>query len=121
MHVKSLTFEVFKLDKFNEVKLEHPLKIECMFLTWEVSNELIHHTKHGVTILDGHGAYSGEKVSVFAFDPSGSGVTLEGFKYPLKNANLFSHYPVGVSNEIIASQGKITVKKGTLLIIISRD
>ena len=63
----------------------------------------------------------GEKVSVFAFDQSVSDVTLEGFKYPLKNANLFSHFPVGVSNEIIASQGKITVKKGTLLIIISRD
>lgn len=62
-----------------------------------------------------------EKVSVFAFDSSVSGVTLEGFHYPLKNANLFSHYPIGVSNYIESEQGKITVKKGTLLIIISRD
>lgn len=63
----------------------------------------------------------GEKVSVFAFDSSVSGVTLEGFHYPLKNVNLFSHYPLGVSNYIEKEQGKITVKKGTLLIIISRE
>lgn len=62
----------------------------------------------------------GEKVSVFAFDSSVSGVTLEGFHYPLKNVSLFSHFPLGVSNYIEADKGKITVKKGTLLIIISR-
>lgn len=63
----------------------------------------------------------GEKVSVFAFDASVSGVTLEGFHYPLKNANLYSHFPVGISNYIEAEKGKITVKKGTLLIILSRE
>ncbi len=67
------------------------------------------------------GKNEGENVSVFAFDSSVSGVTLEGFHYPLKNANLFSHNPLGVSNYIEGTQGKITVKKGTLLIIISRD
>ncbi|MBQ7595225.1 MAG: thiamine diphosphokinase [Clostridia bacterium] len=63
----------------------------------------------------------GEKVSVFAFDPAVSGVTLEGFYYPLVNGTLYSHMPVGVSNYIVADRGKITVKKGTLLIIISKE
>ena len=62
----------------------------------------------------------GEKVSVFAFDSSVSGVTLEGFHYPLKNVSLFSHYPLGVSNYIEGERGKITVKKGALLIILSK-
>lgn len=63
----------------------------------------------------------GEKVSVFAFENSVSGVNLEGFKYNLKNADLFSHYPVGVSNYITGDKGKISVKKGTLLIILSKE
>lgn len=63
----------------------------------------------------------GEKVSVFAFDSAVSGVSLEGFKYKFSNGSLFSHFPLGVSNEITAPQGKITVKKGTLLVIISKE
>lgn len=63
----------------------------------------------------------GEKVSAFAFDSAVSGVTFEGFHYPLKNASLFSHFPLGVSNYIEADRGKITVKKGTLLIILSKE
>lgn len=63
----------------------------------------------------------GEKVSIFAYDPAVSGVTLEGFYYPLVNGTLYSHLPVGVSNHIVAGTGRITVKKGTLLIIISKE
>lgn len=63
----------------------------------------------------------GEKVSVFAYDPAVSGVTLKGFYYPLVNGTLYSHLPVGVSNYIVDQKGTITVKKGTLLIIISKE
>ena len=63
----------------------------------------------------------GENVSVFAFDPVCSGVTLTGFYYPLRNGTLYAHMPLGASNRITAPQGKITVKKGTLLIVISKE
>lgn len=63
----------------------------------------------------------GEKVSIFSYDPAASGVTLEGFYYPLVNGTIYSHLPIGVSNYIVADKGKITVKKGTLLIIISKE
>ncbi len=62
-----------------------------------------------------------EKVSVFAFGEPAYGVSLDGFYYPLKNGTLQMFDPVGVSNFIIADTGKITVKKGTLLIVISKE
>ncbi len=63
----------------------------------------------------------GEKVSVFAFDPICAGVTLTGFYYPLQNGTLYSHVPLGAGNHIIEPQGKITVRKGTLLVVISKE
>ena len=63
----------------------------------------------------------GEKVSLFAFDGPVGGVSLEGFYYPLKNASLFGHYPLAISNFIISDKGRITVSKGTLLVIISNE
>ncbi|MGN1478619.1 MAG: thiamine diphosphokinase [Acutalibacteraceae bacterium] len=63
----------------------------------------------------------GEKVSVFAWNGPAHGVTLEGFYYPLKNASLFEHNPVGVSNFITSGRGTVSVKKGTLLIVISKE
>ncbi len=62
-----------------------------------------------------------EKVSLFAFNESAHGITLEGFYYPLKNGTLYPFDPMGVSNYITAETGKITVKKGTLLIVISKE
>ncbi len=63
----------------------------------------------------------GEKVSVFAFTEPCHGITLEGFYYPLKNGTLYPFNPMGVSNHIVNDTGKITVKKGTLLIVISKE
>lgn len=62
----------------------------------------------------------GEKVSVFSFEQVAHGVSLEGFYYPLQNAVLYNHFPVGTSNYIVKDKGKVTVKKGTLLIVISK-
>lgn len=62
----------------------------------------------------------GEKVSIFSFEQAAHGVSLEGFYYPLQNADLYNHFPVGTSNYIVKDKGKVTVKKGTLLIVISK-
>lgn len=59
-------------------------------------------------------------VSVFSYTNEARGVTLKGFKYPLENAVLKSSFPLGVSNEPIQEKVSLSVKDGTLLIILSQ-
>lgn len=59
-----------------------------------------------------------EYVSIFPFDGEAHGVTLEGFKYPLQNVTLSMSNPVGISNEVESDVAKVTVKYGTLVIMI---
>lgn len=63
----------------------------------------------------------GEKVSLFSLNGPAHGVSLEGFYYPLSNASVYPFDTLTVSNHIVAPQGKITVKKGTLLIVVSKE
>ena len=58
-------------------------------------------------------------VSVFCAGGKAEGVTLEGLKYPLKNATLESDYPVGVSNEFTGAPATVAVRDGTLVVIWS--
>ncbi len=63
----------------------------------------------------------GEYVSILPFGGTASGVTLEGFKYPLKDAILPINSSLGISNEIIATEANIQVSEGRILVIESRD
>lgn len=63
----------------------------------------------------------GEFLSVLPVKGDAKGVSLEGMKYPLKDADLNSFSSLGVSNEIIDEVAKISVKQGILLVIESRD
>lgn len=63
----------------------------------------------------------GDYVSVFPVGDSASGVDLSGFKYPLKDARLTWFNSLGVSNEIIDTEGHITVKEGALIVVESKD
>lgn len=58
----------------------------------------------------------GDRVSVFSMAGLAEGVDLQGFKYPLKNATLAQEYPIGISNELSGSRGKITADSGILAI-----
>lgn len=49
------------------------------------------------------------------------GITLKGFKYPLKNATLEIGKSLGISNEQIEQQAEIEIKKGILIVIQSKD
>ena len=60
----------------------------------------------------------GRNVSIFSYNERAEGVTLEGFEYPLKDATLTSSYPLGVSNQTIEEECSISVREGTLLIVI---
>ena len=63
----------------------------------------------------------GDYVSILPFVGTASGVNLQGCKYPLENATIESFCSLGVSNEIVETQARISVKNGVLLVIESRD
>ena len=49
------------------------------------------------------------------------GVTLEGFKYPLNNAAIEFAQTLGISNEIVETEGVVTIRKGQGYLVISSD
>lgn len=56
--------------------------------------------------------------SVFALNSGAEGVTIQGLSYELVDASLSASVPMGVSNEFLEGvSGKISVKKGGLLLI----
>lgn len=60
-------------------------------------------------------------VSLLPLTPEVSGITLEGFQYPLIDATLKLGQSLGVSNKLISSSGTVTIRSGLLLIIQSKD
>lgn len=60
-------------------------------------------------------------LSLIAADETVKGVSLDGCKYPLKNAKLSRSFQYAVSNEITGNCALISVKKGGIYIIESRD
>lgn len=67
-------------------------------------------------------ARSGYKyLSVIAADDVVKGVSIEGCKYPLHNARLSRKFQYTVSNEIEGNCALISVKKGGIYIVESRD
>lgn len=66
--------------------------------------------------------FSAEKrgnISVFSAE-SECIVSIEGLLYPLNKAKITFDFPIGVSNEFIGREAKITVHKGTAIIIFER-
>lgn len=60
-------------------------------------------------------------LSLIAVDETVKGVSVEGCKYPLKSAKLSRGFQYAVSNELTGNCALISVKKGGLYIIESRD
>ena len=56
-------------------------------------------------------------ISAFSHTDSCAGVSIEGLKYELSNATLLNTFALGVSNEFIGKKSKISVEKGTLIIV----
>ena len=62
----------------------------------------------------------GWSLSVFAADGLCRGVSIEGAKYPLRDQDLSPAFPLGVSNEWAAGEALISVREGTLLVLMCR-
>ena len=79
----------------------------------------VHYLKNTNHILLRDGRY--KYFSLIAADEKVKGVSVEGGKYPLKNKTLERKRQFAVSNEIEKNAALITVKKGGIIIIESRD
>ena len=62
-----------------------------------------------------------ENVSLIPVCKKIEGVTITGMYYELENADISRGSSLGVSNKLISDIGKITIKKGKALIILSKD
>ncbi len=62
----------------------------------------------------------GYKLSLLPVTPA-KGISSCGLYYPLENAAMDLGNPYGVSNEFVSDVAKITVKKGILMAILSKD
>lgn len=60
-------------------------------------------------------------VSLLPLTPEVTGITLQGFLYPLDNATLKLGQSLAVSNRLLAASGIVTIESGLLLIIQSND
>lgn len=63
----------------------------------------------------------GYKVSLVPASETVEGVTTKGLAYPLDNAVLYKGTGLGISNEFIADKAVVSIKKGMLYVIVSRD
>lgn len=59
--------------------------------------------------------------SLFSLTEVCEGVTIKGGAYPLTDYTLTSDFPLGVSNEVAEEKAAVSVKKGILLVIRSKD
>ncbi|WP_019638645.1 thiamine diphosphokinase [Paenibacillus fonticola] len=60
-------------------------------------------------------------VSLIPLTPEVTGISLDGFMYPLDNATLRMGQSLGISNRLIQPEGTVRIESGLLLIIQSRD
>jgi thiamine pyrophosphokinase len=59
----------------------------------------------------------GVLVTLLAVHGPARGVTTDGLRYPLHDEDLLPGSTRGVSNELIGTEGRVTVREGTLLVI----
>lgn len=64
---------------------------------------------------------AGRKLSLLAYSPQVTGVTLAGTKWTLDNATLTARYPLGCSNEFAADAATLTFRDGLLIVCYSTD
>ena len=64
---------------------------------------------------------TGKTVSFISLDCSTTGITLDGFKYPLNDFEAGLSWVSGISNIIISDNASVTIKRGSLLVFEIED
>ena len=57
-------------------------------------------------------------ISVFSHDETAHEVYLKGLKYPVNGGDLKNTFPLGVSNEFIGLPSSVSIKCGTLIVVL---
>ena len=60
-------------------------------------------------------------LSLLCLSEKAKGVSVEGCKYPLKNATLHRNFQYAISNEITENCALVSVRKGGIFVVESRD
>lgn len=58
-------------------------------------------------------------LSLFSLGKEAKGVSIEGMKYELADAVLTNDFPIGISNEFVGKEAKISVTDGELVCMVS--
>ena len=77
-----------------------------------------------ITLIDGSTDVendSNSRLTLLALTDTAEGVTTEGLYYPLKDACIPLGSTWGVSNEFTEKKARVTIRKGLMLVIKSRD
>lgn len=78
-------------------------------------------TKTHLTVLKNNSITFSEAncgvISVLAVSGDATEVNIQGLLYEVENGSLTSDYPLGVSNEFVGKESKISVKKGKICVI----
>ena len=82
-------------------------------------NNKIYLAKEGFTLIKSN--CFGRYVSLLPFTECVTGLTLQGFKYPLQEHTLTQGNSLGVSNEVIGERASVTFASGILIVIESKD
>ena len=94
----------------------HSKKIRAHIVNGQNRIHFIRNSGH-IVIRDSNFKY----FSLLAADDKVKGVSVEGGKYPLKNKTLERKHQFAISNEIVKNAALVTVKKGGIYIVESRD
>ncbi|TVY10237.1 thiamine diphosphokinase [Paenibacillus cremeus] len=81
---------------------------------------------NALTLMDGRASLTVQRgrydyVSLLPLSLEVTGITLQGFQYPLQDATLTIGQSLGISNVLLGEIGTITVRDGLLLVIQSTD
>ena len=63
----------------------------------------------------------GDLLSIIPLTDRVQGVSLEGFKFPLADAEIPMGSSLGISNRFLGNSGTVRVRKGILVVTLSRD
>lgn len=99
---------VFLMKKFNK---------DNKFLRIVDDNNIINYVLDEIKINRLHNRF----VSIIPLSPEGIIVSLNGFKYPLKNQYIEFSSTLAISNEIIHDNAYVTIHKGEALVFESMD